>query len=221
MKVAGKAQASGPKAGFEMSGPKDGKLGELKAYAELAKASAEGSISNQFLTVKGKAEAGIGAEATAAASFTNEGLKAEVEASAGAKASAEYRVDAGPLGYGAKAEGFAGAQAGAGLTAGKDGLEGKAEAFAGAKGSVRGQADIGGIGAGCHGRRLGRRRCRSQRYVWQGRRREVSHRRLSGCGRGGRRQGGLRSGDRPQQGRRHGQAGGPRPRWTCRGRCAR
>jgi uncharacterized protein YukE len=148
MKVAGKAQASGPKAGFEMSGPKDGKLGELKAYAELAKASAEGSISNQFLTVKGKAEAGIGAEATAAASFTNEGLKAKVEASAGAKASAEYRVDAGPLGYGAKAEGFAGAQAGAGLTAGKDGLEAKAEAFAGAKGSVRGQADIGGIGAG-------------------------------------------------------------------------
>ena len=125
MWVAGKAQASGPKAGFEMSGPKDGKLGELKAYAELAKASAEGSISNQFLTIKGKAEAGIGAEATAAASFTNKGLKAKVEASAGAKASAEYRVDAGPLGYGAKAEGFAGAQAGAGLTAGKDGLEAK------------------------------------------------------------------------------------------------
>jgi uncharacterized protein YukE len=147
-KADGKADAHGPKAGFEMSGPKDGKLGELKAFADLAKAGAEGSVGNQYIKLKGKAEIGIGAEATASASFTDEGLKAKLEASAGVKASAEGRVDAGPLGYGVKAEGFAGAQAGTTLTAGKDGLEAKAEAFAGAKGSVRGQADVGGIGAG-------------------------------------------------------------------------
>ncbi|SDZ52649.1 hypothetical protein SAMN05216215_10904 [Saccharopolyspora shandongensis] len=145
-KTSGKAEASGLGAGFEAKGPADGKLGELKAFAQLGKASAEGSTGNEFLKLSGKAEAGAEAALTAAASITDEGLKGRVEAGLGGKASAEGRVDVGPLGANGKAEVFGGAQAGAQVTVGPKGVSATADAFAGAKGTVKGGGDIGGIG---------------------------------------------------------------------------
>ena len=146
-KTDGKAGVSGPGAGVAASGagPK-GQLGQIRAYAELAKASAEGSVSNDLFKLSGKAEAGVLAEATASASFSKDGVAGTAEAMLGAKASAETKAEAGPLAVGGKAEGMAGARAGASTTLGKGGLSAEADAFAGAKGSVEGSADVGGIG---------------------------------------------------------------------------
>ncbi len=142
----GKTEASGPGAGFEAKGPNDGKLGELKAYAQLGKASAEGSVGNELIRLSGKAEASVGAEATAAASVTEEGLKGRAEAGAVAKASAEGRADVGPIGRSGKVEGIVGATAGADVSIGPKGVNATADAFAGAKGTVKGGGDVGGIG---------------------------------------------------------------------------
>jgi hypothetical protein len=142
----GKAEASGPDAGVEMSGPGKGSLGEIRAFAELGKASAEGKIGNDLFNMEGKAEAMVGAEATASASFTGTGVEGQAEVFAGAKASAEGSINAGPVGVNGSAEGMAGANAGVNGSVGKDGVNLGAEAFAGAKGSVEGGADIGGIG---------------------------------------------------------------------------
>lgn len=150
-KAKGKAEAQGPGAGFEMSGPKDGKLGELKAIAQLGKASAEGSVGNELFKLNGKAEASVAAETTVAAAITDEGLKARAEAAAGAKASAEGRIDAGLLGANAKGEAFAGGLAGAQISAGPQGLNAKAEAFAGAKATGKVGADLGGLGVNVTG----------------------------------------------------------------------
>ncbi|QGK68896.1 hypothetical protein GIY23_04485 [Allosaccharopolyspora coralli] len=143
----GKAEASGPGAGFEAKGPGGGKLGELKAFAQLGKASAEGTVGNDLYSLSGKAEASVGAEATVAASLTDEGLNAKAQVAAMAKASAEGRSELGPFGGYGKVEGQAGAQAGAGATLNKsDGLKIGADAFAGAKGTAKGGGDVGGIG---------------------------------------------------------------------------
>ncbi|SFT06259.1 putative T7SS-secreted protein [Saccharopolyspora flava] len=145
-RVSGKAEAGGPGAGVEAKGPADGKLGELKAFAQLGKVSAEGTTGNEFLRLSGKAEASAEAAATAAASITDQGAKGRAEAAIGAKASAEGRADLGPLGIYRKVEGFAGAQAGTQVTAGPKGLSATADAFAGAKGAVKSGGDVGGIG---------------------------------------------------------------------------
>lgn len=145
-KAEGKAEAQGLGAGFEAAGPKDGKLGELKAFAQLGKASAEGSIGNELFKLNGKAEASAAAETTLAAALTDEGLKARAEAQIGGKATAEGRIDAGLLGANAKGEAFAGGVAGAQVSAGPQGFNAKAEAFAGAKITGKTGADVGGLG---------------------------------------------------------------------------
>lgn len=150
-KSTGKVDLSGPGAGFEAKGPADGKLGELKAFAQLGKATVEGSTGNEFLKRSGKAELVAEAASTAAASVTDEGLKARAEASAGAKATLEGRVDAGPLGANAKGEVFVGAQASAQVMAGRDGVHASADAFAGAKETGKVGADVGGIGVNLTG----------------------------------------------------------------------
>lgn len=147
----GKVNLSGPGAGLEAKSPADGKLGELKAFAQLGKATVEGSAGNEFLKRSGKAELVAEAASTVAASITDEGVKGRAEASAGGKATLEGRVDAGPLGANAKGEVFVGAQAGAQATAGRDGLHASADAFAGAKETGKVGADVGGIGVNLTG----------------------------------------------------------------------
>lgn len=139
---------NGPAADFEMKPPEGGKLGEIKAWADLFKVGAQ-NADGTF-----KAEANLGAEASASASLTNEGLKAQLEAAAGLKIKGEYKDAVGPnglVGYGAEAEAFVGGKAGAGLNIGPNGVEAKAEAFAGARAGGRVFGDVGGIGLGFTG----------------------------------------------------------------------
>ncbi|MFI7676894.1 hypothetical protein [Actinophytocola sp. NPDC049390] len=136
---------TGPGAGFEMKPPEGGKLGEIKAWADLFKVGAQ-NADGTF-----KAEANLGAEASASAALTNEGLKAQLEAAAGLKIKGEYKNAVGPnglVGYGGEAEAFAGGKAGAGLNVGPNGVEAKAEAFAGGRIGGKVFGDVGGIGLG-------------------------------------------------------------------------
>ncbi|MBT2487887.1 hypothetical protein J7E96_04940 [Streptomyces sp. ISL-96] len=146
----GETEASGPGVGTSVSGPDTGagKLAEAEAHADLGRASAEGSLTNGPMQLAGAAEAYVGAKASAAGGITNEGIRGEAGAFAGAEASAKGRADAGPVGVYGRAEAKAGAEAGVSAGAGRDGLQAGAEAFAGAKAGVAGGADIGGIGAG-------------------------------------------------------------------------
>ncbi|MDQ0941819.1 hypothetical protein [Streptomyces sp. V1I1] len=146
----GEAEASGPGVGTSATGPDAaaGKLAEAEAHADLGRASAEGSLTNGPMKLAGEAEAYVGAKASAAGGITNEGVKGEAAAFAGAEASAKGTADAGPVGVYGRAETKAGAEAGINAGAGLEGLQAGAEAFAGAKAGVAGGADIGGIGAG-------------------------------------------------------------------------
>ncbi|MDR7302620.1 putative T7SS-secreted protein [Haloactinomyces albus] len=143
----GKAEASGPNAGVAAAWPKGSKMGELKAFAELAKASAQGSAGNDYVQLSGKAAATVAAEASLAGQVNNEGIGAKAEVKAGAKASAQGKVDFGPYaGYNGKVEAFVGASASASASVGLDGLKANAGAFAGAKATGKVGGDIGGIG---------------------------------------------------------------------------
>ncbi|MER5179234.1 hypothetical protein ABT009_12835 [Streptomyces sp. NPDC002896] len=146
----GETEASGPGVGTSATGPDTGtgKLGEAEAHADLGRASAEGSLTNGPMKLAGEAEAYAGAKGSAAGGITNEGIKGEAGAFAGAEATASGRADAGPVGVYARAETKAGAEAGVNAGAGLEGLQAGAEAFAGAKAGAAGGADIGGIGAG-------------------------------------------------------------------------
>ncbi|MDQ2710565.1 MAG: hypothetical protein M3Z25_24385, partial [Actinomycetota bacterium] len=153
----GKAEVKGRSSGVESSGPEidllDGqlKLGELKAYADVFDASARGSLRHGDLTVTGAAAASYGADATASAGLTKDGLEANAELSVGLRAAVRESANYGILGAHAGVEGLAGAAAGAGLTVAKDEVEVAGEAFAGGKVSGDLGADVGGIGAGVHG----------------------------------------------------------------------
>ncbi|NYH78421.1 hypothetical protein FHR84_001746 [Actinopolyspora biskrensis] len=92
----GKTSASGPDAGWSASWPKGEKMGELKAFAQLAKASAEGSLSNGPFKLSGKAAATVAAEASLSGAVTNEGIAAKAEVMAGGKATAQGKAELGP-----------------------------------------------------------------------------------------------------------------------------
>lgn len=146
-KSKGSADVSGPTAGVSASGPQGSKMGELKAFAELAKAEAKGSVGNEYVQLSGKAAATVAAEASLAGAVNNEGVSAKAEVMAGAKASAQGKVEFGPYaGYNGKVEGFAGASASASASAGLGGLNANAEAFAGAKAKGQIGGDVAGIG---------------------------------------------------------------------------
>ncbi|PVE04188.1 hypothetical protein [Streptomyces scopuliridis] len=146
----GESEASGPGTGTSATGPdaSSGKLAEAEAHADLGRASAEGSLTNGPMKLAGEAEAYVGAKASAAGGITNEGIRGEAGAFAGAEASAKGTADAGPVGVYGRTEAKAGAEAGVSAGAGLEGLQAGAEAFAGAKAGAAGGADIGGIGAG-------------------------------------------------------------------------
>lgn len=146
VKADGTASAKGPHAGVSASGPSNGSLGQLQAFAYLGKASAQGSIGNEFMRTTAQAQASAGADATGSASATKEGLTARAEGSVAGKASAQAHEDIGPLGESASVSGFAGARARAGAQAGLKGINASADAFAGARATVKRGADVGGIG---------------------------------------------------------------------------
>jgi hypothetical protein len=144
----GKASATGPDAGFTATGPKYGKEGTLKAYADLFHASAEGSLTKGRLNLSGVSNIYGGARATANYGLTDKGLVAKAEASAGLRALAEGRVQYGHVGGYGRTEGFAGAEAGVNAGVGLEGLNVGAKAFAGGKVGAAGGVEVAGIGAG-------------------------------------------------------------------------
>lgn len=146
----GETDASGPGTGASATGPDvaGGKLAEAEAHADLGRASAEGSLTNGPMKLAGEAEAYVGAKVSAAGGITQEGIRGEANAFAGAEASAKGTADAGPVGVYGRAETKAGAEAGVSAGVGLDGVQAGAEAFAGAKAGAGAGADVGGIGAG-------------------------------------------------------------------------
>ncbi|MGW9132698.1 hypothetical protein [Streptomyces sp. NPDC055681] len=145
----GKATTTGPGVGASVTGPKYGKEGSAKAYADLFHATADGSLTNGPWKLSGTADTYAGARATANYGLTGKGVVAKAEASAGIRALAEGRAEYGQhLGAYGRAEGFAGAEAGVSAKATKEEITVGAKAFAGAKGTVAGGVEIGGIGIG-------------------------------------------------------------------------
>lgn len=146
-KAKGTAEASGPNAGVSAKAPNGYKLGELKAFAELAKAKAQGSVGNQYLQLSGKAAATVAAEASVSGQITKDAITAKAEAMAGAKASAQGKLELSHYaGYLAKAEAFVGARAGVNADISKTGIHVGGEAFAGGKITGKVGGDVAGIG---------------------------------------------------------------------------
>ncbi|MEV8365275.1 hypothetical protein [Streptomyces niveus] len=144
----GKVTATGPDVGAVAIGPKYGKEGTLKAYADLFHVTAEGSRTNGNLTLSGIADGYGGARATANYGLTDQGVVGKAEASAGARGLAEGRAEYGHVGAYGRGEGFAGAEAGVAAKVGKDEVSVGGKAFAGAKGSAAGGVEVAGIGIG-------------------------------------------------------------------------
>ncbi|KIE27212.1 hypothetical protein LK08_09830 [Streptomyces sp. MUSC 125] len=145
----GEGTATGPSAGASASGPKYGKEGSAKVYADLDHLAGKGTLSDGDLELSTVGDLEVGARAWASGAMTDKGIAGSVEASAGARALAERRGDYGYLGgtY-VRGTGFDGAEAQAGAGADLEGLNAKAKAFAGAKAGVAGGGEIAGIGAG-------------------------------------------------------------------------
>lgn len=148
--MSGKADFNGPNAGAEATAPSwsDLTLGSFKAHANLFDATAQGKMSYGGIDLSGKAAASLGAQATAAAGITGNGLESKAAASAGLRASASGKATYGVVDVGAKAYGFVGGEAGAHLNAGQQGVDVGVDAFVGAKAGASGSVDVAGIGVG-------------------------------------------------------------------------
>lgn len=151
---AGEFTVTGPGVGFTVTGPKYGKEGSLKAYADLFHLTAKGTLTNGPWKLSGITDVYGGARATANYGLTDKGLVAKAEASAGIRALAEGRAEYGPYG----------------------GVYGRAEGFMRRGGGGQPQGDQGGG----HGRREGVRRGEGRR----GRRRGGLRHRRRWIGRG-------------------------------------
>lgn len=142
--IVGKAYK--PDAGWSSSGPSGNSLGEIKAFAQVVEAHAGGETHAGPVTLQGSTAGSVGANASGSASYSGEGVAADVNAAAGANASAQGGATLGPASTSSSVEGFAGAKAGAHARAGKSGVEASANAFAGARGTATAGADVAGIG---------------------------------------------------------------------------
>ncbi|MEU6596895.1 hypothetical protein [Streptomyces flaveolus] len=145
----GEGDATGPDAGVSASGPKYGKEGTAKAYADLDHISGKGTLSNGDMELSMVGDLLVGARTQAAGAMTDKGISGSVEASAGARSLVEGRAEYGYLGGAyVRGTGFDGAEAQASAGAGLEGLNAGAKAFAGAKVGVAGGGEVAGIGAG-------------------------------------------------------------------------
>ncbi|MEU3405923.1 hypothetical protein ABZ766_18560 [Streptomyces sp. NPDC006670] len=138
------------KTGVTVSGPKYGKEGSVKAYADLFHETAKGETTVDGMKLSGTADIYGGLRATANYGFTDQGASAKAEASAGVRALAEGRIDGEYVSRYARAEGFAGAEAGVSAKATKEEVSAGVKLFAGAKGTVATGAEVFGIGVGAN-----------------------------------------------------------------------
>ncbi|MFI9065657.1 hypothetical protein ACIGQE_27980 [Streptomyces sp. NPDC053429] len=136
------------KTGVTVSGPKYGKEGSGKGYADLFHETAKGSLTEGDLKLSGIADIYGGGRATADYGFPDQGATAKAEASAGVRGLAEGRAEYGYVGQYGRVEGFAGAEVGVSAKATKEEVSVGAKGFAGAEGTVAGGAEAFGIGVG-------------------------------------------------------------------------
>ncbi|MFE2128141.1 hypothetical protein [Streptomyces amritsarensis] len=144
-----KVETKNDKVGWSATGPGQyGKEASVKAYADLFHGTAKGETDLAGMQLSGIADIYGGARATANVGFTDKGLVAKAEASAGVRGLAEGRAGGEYQSVYGRLEGFAGAEAGVSAKATKEEFTVGAKAFAGAKGSVTGGVESGGIGVG-------------------------------------------------------------------------
>lgn len=141
-------KVTGPAAGVTVTGVKNGKEGQVKAYADLFHATAKGETTMGGIKLSGVDDFVVGARGSASYGFTDKGLSGKAEVSAGVRTLTSVNAEYGYLGANGRVEGFAGGEAQATLGVGKDGLNAGAKAFAGAKASAAGGGELAGIGAG-------------------------------------------------------------------------
>lgn len=145
------SKLTGPDAGFSVSGTKYGKEGSVKAYADLFHATAKGSVTDGRWTLSGVDDMYAGARASANWGFTDQGVSGKAEASAGIRSLTEGRVEYGQIGAYGRVEGFAGGEASVSAKATKTEVGVGAKAFAGGKISGATGVESGGIGVGVTG----------------------------------------------------------------------
>lgn len=129
--------------------PKAGKEMSFKEVLTVASISGEGTLTNGPVELTGNFKVDEEARVFANFGFTNQGLKAQLEASAGLRASAEGHANLGQdAGVYGRASGFAGAEVSDNLKVGLDGASLGAKAFVGEKASGAAGVEVGGVGAG-------------------------------------------------------------------------
>jgi hypothetical protein len=149
-----KAGANGLTYGAEVSGPDldlaggELSLGEVKAHAYLADASASGSLSAGGLHAAATSSASFGGDASASAAISKDGLNAELAASDGLRASVVANGSYGILGARAAVEAAGGVEGELGIDATQKKIGASLGAFAGGKAAAGFGADLGGIGVG-------------------------------------------------------------------------
>ncbi|MET9963549.1 hypothetical protein ABZ128_31510 [Streptomyces sp. NPDC006326] len=140
--------ATGPDAGFKISGTKYGKEGSIKAYGDLWHVTGQKEGDWGPLGLAGMFDVYDGARATANWGFNEKGAAAKVEGSVGLRAMGELRAEHGLRSAYLRGEGFAGAEVGGNVKVTKDEVTVGAKAFAGGKAGVAGGTEVGGIGVG-------------------------------------------------------------------------
>ncbi|MGW2874777.1 hypothetical protein ACWDBP_00445 [Streptomyces sp. NPDC001233] len=135
--------------GFTVTGPKNGKEGSVKAFADIFHHTVSGKTTEGGWTLSGAGDYYGGARATANYGFSNKGVSGKAEVSGGLRGLITGRADYGDAGgvYG-RGEGFVGGEAGLQAKATKDEVSAGAKAFFGAKGGVAGGFEIAGISIG-------------------------------------------------------------------------
>ncbi|MER6782468.1 MULTISPECIES: hypothetical protein [unclassified Streptomyces] len=141
-------KVTGPSAGITVTGVKNGKEGQIKAYADLFHATAKGETNMGGIKLSGVDDFVIGARGSASYGFTDKGLSGKAEVSAGVRTLTSVNAEYGYLGANGRVEGFAGGEAQASAGVGKDGFNAGAKAFAGGKATAAGGGELAGIGAG-------------------------------------------------------------------------
>jgi len=139
---------TGPGAGVKSSVGEDGKLAELKAYAQLGGLRWAGELRNGDVTLGANASAELGAAATVSASAGGDGISGRAAASVGAEASVQGQVSEGGLGLYGRVGASAGAEAGAGVAVGRNGVGAELGASVGLKAKAAGGIEVAGIRIG-------------------------------------------------------------------------
>ncbi|MGY0017865.1 hypothetical protein [Streptomyces sp. cg35] len=131
------------------SDPKYGKEGAIKSGFDIFHLSGKGALTNGDFKLAGILDFSTGGRGSANYGFSEKGISAKAEVSAGARGLAEFRAEYGDYGgvY-ERGDVFAGGEAGVTAKVTTDNIGLNAKAFYGAKASHSTGIEVGGIGIG-------------------------------------------------------------------------